>query len=365
MCRAQPGPRCPKHTRAKITSLLATRKRIEDRLAAANPGTRAWEKAAQDRQRNDEALVLANNELNSSTNRQKELEDTIETLASTDPKDPKLRTLARDLATGRLLHAERLRQQKLMPAIDLKSCHPAARQAWLELGEARASMARYKVRMDVNGSQPDVWASWRDRHADAARRAELAAARFEAIQKNGPQAWGLMTADERTKARAAVNETADFTTPTAPQTLEDVFNDYIDQQGGASPNLDPRLVNWAGEDNPAPDVDSPAWAEARARRNAAEAAGDTDADGPVTAKPFSGKQQTPPGYAGRRATRRQRAGSARQLLREIRRGTQSMDSEKLQSLLRPAPGQDGDPSKAAIADPTGMMMLLALFTGRR
>lgn len=359
MCRAQPGPRCPKHTRTKLTALVAARRRIEARLAAASPNTRAYERAVKDREANDDQLLLAHNELNSSPTRQKELEAEIDAVAAADPNDPALRHLSRDLATGRLLHAERLRQQKLMPEVDLTSCSQASREAWLELGEARADMARYKVRMDVNGSQPDVWATWRDRHADAARRAELAAARFQAVESNGPNAWSAMTETERSKARAAVNATADFTTPTAPQPLEDVFNDYIDAQNGERPHLSPELANQDDANAPAPEVDSPSWAEARARQAAA-------AEDDPEPKPFSNKQQTPPGYASRRANRRRRSGSARQRLREIRRSAEKAgDDQQFQSLLRPAPGQDGDPSKAAISDPTGMMMLLSLFTERR
>lgn len=359
MCRAQPGPRCPKHARTRITALLATRQRIEKRLADASPTTLAYERAVKDREANDDQLLLAHTELNSSPARQKELEAEIDSLAAADPNDPKLRSLARDLATGRLLHAERSRQNKMMPKIDLDSCSPAAREAWLELGEARADMARYKVRMDVNGSQPDSWATWRDRHASSARRAELAAARFQAIQADGPQGWANMTTAERSKARAAVNATADFTTPTAPQPLEDVFNDYIDAQGGERPYLPPELANHGDENAPDAEVDSPSWAEARARK----AVEDEDESGP---KPFSKKQQTPPGYAGRRARRRSRAGSARQQLREMRRVTNKVaNDQQFQSLTRPAPGQSDDPSKAAVADPTGMMMLLSLFTERR
>lgn len=358
MCRAQPGPRCPKHTRTKLTALVATRRRIETRLADASPNTRAYQRAVKNREANDDQILMAHNELNSSPTRQKELEAEIDAVAAADPNDPALRFLSRDLATGRLLHAERLRQQKLMPEVDLSSCSPASREAWLELGEARADMARYKVRMDVNGSQPDVWATWRDRHADAARRAELAAARFQAIESNGPHAWATMTDAERRKARAAVNATADFTTPTAPQPLEEVFNDYIDAQGGERPYLPPELANHGDENAPDPEVDSPSWAEARAR----EAVADEDEGSP---KPFSKKQQTPPGYASRRAQRRRRASGARQRLREMRRATKLADDQQIQSLTRPAPGQGDDPDKAAIPDPTGMMMLLSLFTERR
>lgn len=359
MCRAQPGPRCPQHTRSKITSLLATRQRIEKRLADASPATRAYERAVKAREANDDQLLLAHTELNSSPTRQKELEAEIDNLAAANLNDPKLRPLSRDLATGRLLHAERLRQNKLMPDVDLASCSPAAREAWLELGEARADMARYKVRMDVNGSQPDVWATWRDRHANSARRAELAAARFQAVQANGPQGWANMTAAERNQARAAVNATADFTTPTAPQPLEDVFNDYIDAQGGERPHLSPDLANQNDENAPDPDVDSASWAEARAR----EAIADEDESGP---KPYSNKQQTPPGYASRRVNRRQRSGSARQHLRELRRtAAKAGNDQQLQSLTKPAQGQGDDPDKAAVSDPTGMMMLLSLFTERR
>lgn len=358
MCRAQPGPRCPKHSRTRITSLLATRQRVVKRLAEASPNTLAYERAVKDRQANDDQLLMAHTELNSSPTRQKELEDEIDALAAANPNDPKLRTLARDLATGRLLHAERLRQNRLMPEIDTDSCSPAAREAWLELGEARADMARYKVRMDVNGSEPDVWATWRDRHAAAARRAEVAAARFEAVQAGGPQAWANMTTAERKKARAEINATADFTTPVAPQRLEEVFNDYIDAQDGERPHLPPELANLDDANAPDPDVDSPSWAEARAREAAASAGDDEP-------KAFSNKQQTPPGYAGRRAQRRRRASGARQKLRELRRATTNVaNDQKLQSLIRPAPGQ-GDPDKVAMTDPTGMMMLLSLITQRR
>lgn len=358
MCRAQPGPRCPKHTRSKITALVSARQRIEQRLTDASPTTRAYQRAIKDREANDSQLLLAHTELNSAPARQKELEDQIDSLAAADPNDPKLRPLARDLAIGRLLHAERLRQQKLMPEVDLTSCSPAAREAWHELGDARADMARYKIRMDVNGSQPDVWATWRDRHFASARRAELAAARFQAVQADGPQAWSAMTTAERDKARAAVNATADFTTPAAPQPLEDVFNDYVDAQGGERPHLDPELANMDDENAPAPDVDSPSWAEARAR--------DASADDGPEAKTFSNKQQTPPGYAGRRARRRRRSGSSRQRLREMRRvATKAGNDQQFESLTKPAPGQGGDPTKTAVADPTGMMMLLSLLTERR
>lgn len=359
MCRAQPGPRCPKHMRAKTTSLLAARKRADNTLATTNPGTRAYERAVHAREHLDDELVLTYNDLNSSASRRGELEDEIDARAAADPNDPQLRILSRSLATGRLLHAERTRQQKMMPPVDLDSCTPEAKQAWLDLGAARADMARYKVRMDVNGSQPDVWASWRSRHADAAHDAEIAAARFAAIQKDGPHAWGSMTSAQRTEARAAVNDTADFTTPSAPQPLEDVFNDYIDQQAGQPPTVDPELVNWTGQSGPDPDIDSPSWAEARAKQNAADA----DADEPTA---YSAKQRTPPGYVGRRAARKRRAGSARGALRELRRkNSQVADGQQFQSLTRPSPGQGGDPDKAAISDPTGMMMLMALFSGRR
>ena len=359
MCRAQPGPRCPKHTRSRLTALLATRQQIERRLDAASPTTQAYEQAIKARDANNDQILMAHTELNSSPTRQKELEAQIDEVAAADPNDPTLRTLSRDLATGRLLYAERTRQHRMMPNVDLDSCSPAARDAWHELGEARASMARYKVRMDVNGSTPDVWATWRDRHAEAARRAEIAAARFNAIQADGPQAWSNMTPAERKAARATVNETADFTTPTAPQPLEDVFNDYIDAQSGHRPHLQPELANQPDDNAPDQDVDSPSWAESRAR----EAANQEDRD---ETKRYSDKQQTPPGYVGRRSQRRRRAGSARQRLREMRRAASKAGEEgKWQSLTRPAQGQDGDPDKVAASDPTGMMMLLSLLTDRR
>lgn len=352
MCRAQPGPRCPAHTRNKLNSLLATRTRIDDRITAATPGSRAWEKAIRAREHNDDDILLAHTDLNSAPSRRAELEDDIAARAAENPDDPQLRVLARDLATGRLLHAERLRQQRLMPPIDVNSCDPAAREAWLELGEARADMARYKIRMDVNGSEPDVWLKWRDRHAEAAQRAQFAAAQFDAIDTDGPGAWAQMTAAERDAARAKINSTADFTTPAAPQPLEEVFNDYIDQQGGHSPTIDPDLVNLALQDAPDPDIDSRAWAEARAR----------SADGDAN---YSNKQKTPPGYAGRRAARRRRALKGRQAWLAVRRSAQTLEAEKLTAALRPASGQGSDPDKAAISDPSGMMLLLALFTRRR
>lgn len=49
----------------------------------------------------------------------------------------------------------------------------------------------------------------------------------------------------------------------------------------------------------------------------------------------------------------------------MRRATKLADDQQIQSLTRPAPGQGDDPDKAAIPDPTGMMMLLSLFTERR
>ena len=57
MCRPQPGPRCPKHSSARIASHLATRKRIQDRLARAKPNTLGYERAAQDLADIDDTLA--------------------------------------------------------------------------------------------------------------------------------------------------------------------------------------------------------------------------------------------------------------------------------------------------------------------
>lgn len=384
MCRAQPGPRCPKHSTARITSHLATRERIRSRIESANPGTLTYERAVQDLEDIDDALLMDHTDLNSAPSRWDELSNEIDTRFATNPDDPNLPRLARALATGRLMHAERTRQAKMMPSIDREASSAAANAAWSDLGDARADMARFKVRMDMNGSDYDTWSKWRDRHKEAATRAEIAGARYEAITANGPSAWRNLDADEKLAARAAVTETADFTTPTAPQPLGEVFNDYADRAEGKPPLVSPELANSLGPDTPGSDIDSTAWAEARALKAAPSAgAPKPTAAGPTLSpsKPpespedqDSGPQEpqgqpqrkTPPGYAGQRANRRRRLVSARQAWTAIKRGERSLDGQGIRQFLQPAQGQAKDPDAAAMLDPTGITFLLSMMSpGKR
>lgn len=388
MCRPQPGPRCPRHSTARITSHLATRKRIQARIDSANPNTLAYERAVQELADIDDTLLMDHTDLNSSPSRWDALSDEIDTRFAKNPDDPDLPRFARALATGRLMHAERTRQAKMMPAIDRDSASDAANAAWADLGDARADMARFKVRMDMNGSDYDTWAKWRDRHRDAATRAEIAGARYEAITANGPSAWRELDADEKLAARAAVAEAADFTTPTAPQTLSEVFNDYADRAEGKPPLVSPELANSLGPDSPGSDIDSVAWAEARARRAnpttgapVPTAAGSTlslSSPSPSTQTPAgeaasgqqdrSGKPQrkTPPGYAGQRAQRRRRLTSSKQVWMAIKRGERNLDGQGLRQFIQPAQGQGKDPDASAALDPTGITFLLSMMSpGKR
>jgi len=388
MCRPQPGPRCPKHSSARIASHLATRKRIQDRLARAKPNTLGYERAAQDLADIDDTLLMDHTDLNSAPSRWDELSAEIDGRFAEDPDDPDLPRYARALATGRLMHAERTRQAKMMPTIDRDSASDAASAAWSALGEARADMARFKVRMDMNGSDYDTWSKWRDRHKDAATRAEVAAARYETVTANGPSAWRDLDADEKLAARAAVAKTADFTTPTAPQTLGEVFNEYADRAEGKPPLVSPELANSLGPDSPGSDIDSTAWAEERARQAASasgapapSAAGPTlapsspsqpaqapaeeaaDAQGGRSGKP---QRKTPPGYAGQRANRRRRLASSKQVWMAIKRAERSLDGEGLRRYIQPAQGQGKDPDAASVLDPTGITFLLSMMSpGKR
>lgn len=393
MCRPQPGPRCPKHSSARIASHLATRTRIQARIEAATPGTKAYERAIEDLDDINNTLLMDHTDLNSAPSRWEALEGEIDTRFANDPDDPQISQFARSLATGRLLHAERTRQNKLMPTLDRAAASTEAFDAWSELGEARADMARYKVRMDMNGSDYDTWSSWRDRHQEAASRAEIAAARYEAVSADGPSAWREMGEEDKLAARAAVAETADFTTPTAPQPIGEVFNEYADRAEGKPPLIDEELASSLGPDNPDVDIDSTSWAEARARGGNGSAGApsstknqlqlgstpqkakeqQTQDQEPAEAQPANQegseqaapRQKTPPGYAGQRARRRRRLMSSRQMWSQVKRGERALDGQGLRKFVEPAQGQGKDPEAAGVLDPTGITFLLSMMSPSR
>lgn len=401
MCRRQPGPRCPKHSKQRLHAKVARLERLQDQLSKHTPGSSKYDRTLAEIRELKDQIIMDDNDYNSSPSRWKELADFLEKSAADGNTDsPEFKKAARDLATGKMLWAERRRQNKMMPPIDRKTASHAARAAWDDLGNARAEMARYKVRMDMNGADYKTWLKWQKGHYAAAQEAEIAAAKFQAITKDGPSAWRELSPEKRLALRQQVGATADFTTATSPKALSDVVNDYADQAEGKQPFLDPELANHlTAADNPDPEIDSPSWAEKRARdqakkateqapssdvpnpptvkvsapqapappggKSAAAKKSPTTADAPAQSAPAQPRQKTPPGYAGQRARRKRRLASGRQVWTAAKRGEQQFGNGKLAQYTRPDPEQSKNPEASAMTDPTGLSLLLEMLKPSR
>lgn len=399
MCRRQPGPRCPQHSKIRLDAKIARRSRLHDRLTHTTAGTLAHSRLLDELRTIDDDIIMDANDYNSSPSRWRSMADYLEThTAAGDTDSAAFKQTARDLATGKMLWAERRRQNAMMPPIDRATASIAARAAWDDLGNARANMARYRVRMDMNGADYETWLRWQQRHRDAAVDATIAAARFEAITRNGPAGWSQLNPEQRLAARQAVAATADFTTPTAPQPLSEVINDYADHAEGKPPFVAPELAKQLAVcgDNPDPEIDSVSWAQQRAATRPAAPPGtagggprtpaptDSPSDGPGTQADNSSsgrddgrgvpgqmsqarirRQQTPPGYAGQRAQRSRRLISARQAWAGAKRGKRYLDGEALATFRRPDPEQAKNQQAAALLDVSGLSLLLEMMKPSR
>lgn len=348
MCRAEPGPRCPKHARGKIKSHLARRDALRETIASSEPASAARAAALDELAEVEDKLLLDHNDLNSTPTQQKKLSTKLEQLLKDDPNNKQVPQLARNLATGRLLYAERMRQKQLMPRLNQTTATPAARAAWTDLGQARADMARYKVRMDMNGADYDTWRKWQHRHYEAAKRAETAAAQFDTINKNGPSSWQHLDTAQRDAARVKVAKEADFSSPVAPRPITEVFSEF-DNEEAASPKLvDPDVT-----------ADVEELPEDEDTGNPDDTAGPPDQTEEPTEQRPSGSVNAPNPRPSRRRARG--ALSAKSVWANAKRRGQSLDSK----LGRGVSSQGDNEELGHVVDPTGISMLLTLFSRGR
>lgn len=145
MCKAKPGRRCPKCRGAAVTAQRSALARAQARYAAATNKSAADRDALGLEVRSSaRELIMRQTELDSTDEVRAQLESEINRRVEADPKDPELAKLSKRLIEGRLMDEYRREQVAAMPA---RPTHPAAVEAYRELGDARYDMARAKVRI--------------------------------------------------------------------------------------------------------------------------------------------------------------------------------------------------------------------------
>lgn len=370
MCRRQPGPRCPNHVRGTISRHANQLEKVKARLDNANPGTKAHTyEQAKYAQLSDE-ILCDRVDLDSTQWQRHKLEEELVSLCEAERIDrTKVATTARSLLGGHLMHAERVRQNRLVPRRP-KAMSKETEAAYDELCNARADMARYKVQMDLSGANEEEWSRWRDKHAEAANRALVADAHFAVSHKDGEGAWAGAGNAGRDAAKEASRDRSDFTTPDAPVSITEVASRHVDSVQGEPPFIAEEMAGLLTADDTPPEVDSVEWAEQRARK----AKRRQNEKGGTAPEGQSGDgTRTPPapdGYAARGRARNQRVAGGKRAWQDIRkldRGIKSVGSrgQRLQSSLRPAPEQKSNTETQAMTDPTGIMLILAMLGGSR
>ena len=346
MCKAKPGRRCPKCRSTAVNSQANNVRRLSQHLKNADPGTEAYARLQRERDDAARELIMRQVDLASTAEAREEYANDLAQMLADNPKDPKIRATARLLVEGRLMDAYRREQMGLMPP---KPSHPAAQQAYKDLGDARFDLARYRVRMDLNGADTAEWEHWSQRHFDAAQRANIAAAKMHAIEAADPSAWSNMSAADRLGARQQLAETTDFSTPVAPRTIEDVLHDYADRAEGHDPIPD-ELARHAHL--PFSQRETQILKQATPQDPPQEAA-------PVTPKEQQLREQHARAQSRRR---RQRRTSAKALLMKVRRTRRRLEPDQLlgSGVAQTGLLKDGEKEGQAM-DVTGIMLLLELW----
>jgi hypothetical protein len=347
MCKAKPGRRCPKCRSTAVISQQNILRRLSQRLKDADPGTDTYAALQRECDYAARELIMRQADLASTAEAREEYAAELSQLLAEDVKHPKIQSTARLLVEGRLMDAYRREQMGLMPT---KPNHPSAQQAYKDLGDARFDLARYRVRMDLNGADTAVWEHWSKRHFDAAQRANIAAAKLGAIETSGdPSAWSNMTPADRLAARKQLAETTDFSTPVAPRTIEDVLHDYADREEGHDPIPD-ELARHAHLPF--------SQRETQLLEQAAPQ------DPPKTPIPDTPKQERDRQQRARAQSRRRRLRrtSAKALLTKARRTNRRLQPDQLLGPTASKSGllKDGEKEGQAM-DVTGIMLLLELW----
>jgi hypothetical protein len=356
MCKAKPGRRCPKCRGAAVTAQRSALARAQARYAAATNKSAADRDALGSEVRSSaRELIMRQTELDSTDEVRAQLESEINRRVEADPKDPELAKLSKRLIEGRLMDEYRREQVAAMPA---RPTHPAAVEAYRELGDARYDMARAKVRMDINGDNPAEWNHWSREHFKCAEAANTAAARMHVIEAaQDGRAWQALSNGDRIAVRQELAEGGSFTTPAAPRPIDEILHDYADRSEGYEPLPDPLdyaahapFAGFIGPVRKPPITQTatkgPATEETATKRTAEE-----------TAPKRTANKRTATEQKRRRS---ERSRDARRMLASIRSTSGKINPDRLATKAGVNPS-GGSGQHADSLDCTGMLLLLELL----
>ncbi|WP_161987435.1 hypothetical protein [Prescottella subtropica] len=358
MCKAKPGRRCPRCRAAALTAQRNTVRRLHSKVQALTPGTAEHTQATHERDLAAREMIMRQADLDSTEEARVNLAADIEARLAADPRDKEIPGLSKRLIEGRLMEAYRRDQIAAMPP---KPTHPAALDAYKELGDARYDMARCRLRMDMNSGDQREWEHWARRHYEAAENANIAASRMHVIEQSGdPKAWADLTDAERHQMRVQTAADGTFSTPAAPRALDDVLHDYADRQDGFVPIPD-ALAHAAHP----PYTPAGSTAAAAATPAAPDAATATATDNDTTEGTGPASTPTPAGAtrsqaAAQKKRRSERRRSARQLLASIRSTANKLNPDRLASKTGLNTSAGSAPHGDSL-DCTGMLLLMELL----
>lgn len=253
MCKRRPGIRCSHHTREVLKQHQTRYTRHTAELANLKAKISLTDRQENRKSYLEESLLVLSDkircdlaDLNAAESERNWLAQilTNRRLAAKPDDGPgeEQRQLARDLFEGKLQHSERSRQVLLMPPPS-PAMFPAARRARRQLASRRSDMACAYTQMALSGDDVDRWKHWRDIHAEHSHQAWYLHARYASIAEHGPDWWASASIGEQRDYLTAAALEADFTTPSAPQTLREVAVEVITQHAIRTARLgvDPRI----------------------------------------------------------------------------------------------------------------------------
>lgn len=358
MCKAKPGRRCPKCRGSAVTAQRNALARAQARYAAATNKSAADRDALGSEVRaSARELIMRQTELDSTDEVRAQLEAEINKRVEADPKDPELAKLSKRLIEGRLMDEYRREQVAAMPA---RPTHPAAVEAYRELGDARYDMARAKVRMDMNGDNPAEWNHWSREHFKSAEAANTAAARMHVIEAaQDGRAWQALPNGDRMTVRQELAEDGSFATPAAPRPIDEILHDYTDRSEGYEPLPDPldyaAHAPFAGVIGPLVGFTGPIRkppTQTEIKRTAPKEA--------VTKQAVTKEAATKQAATKQKRRRSERSRDARRMLASIRSTSGKINPDRLATKAG-VNTSGGSSQHADSLDCTGMLLLLELL----
>ncbi|MBM4569196.1 hypothetical protein GS489_01415 [Rhodococcus hoagii] len=326
-----------------MTAQQNTVRRLHAKVQTLTPGTPEYTHAAHELDLAAREMIMRQADLDSTEETRANLAADIEARLAANPRDKEIPGLSKRLIEGRLMEAYRRDQVAAMPP---RPTHPAALDAYRELGDARYDMARCRLRMDMNGADQREWEHWARRHYEAAENANIAASRMHVIEQAGDsKAWTDLTDAERHNVRVQTAADGTFSTPAAPRSLEDVLQDYADREDGYAPIPD-GLAHAAHPPYSSASPDSPAFESGDTTEESGSAA-------PSTAAPRSQA-------AAQKKRRSERRRGARQLLASIRSSANKLNPDRLASKTGLNTSAGSAPHGDSL-DYTGMLLLMELL----